>query len=111
MRRGAVEHSAASVAFCRPWAFPCPTAMPNPAPPGDTPVHQITPTLATDYARDGFVFPIDILSEAEAAVLRAELESAEDEVRADRRKLGLLRGYPARLLPSFDRLIRHPRMV
>ena len=74
-------------------------------------MNQITSTLATDYARDGFVFPIDILSEAEAAALRADLESAEDEVRADRQKLGLVRGYPARLLPSFDRLIRHPKMI
>ncbi len=74
-------------------------------------MHDMPPTLAADYARDGFVFPIDILSEAEAAALRADLESAEDAVRDDRRKLALLRGYPARLLPSFDRLIRHPRMI
>jgi ectoine hydroxylase-related dioxygenase (phytanoyl-CoA dioxygenase family) len=70
-----------------------------------------TPTIAADYARDGYVFPLDILSPAEAAELRADLESAEDEVRADKQKLRLLRGYPARLLPSFARLVRHPKMI
>ena len=74
-------------------------------------MNQIASTLATDYARDGFVFPLDIVSEDEAAALRADLESAEDAVRADRQKLGMVRGYPARLLPSFDRLIRHPKMI
>ncbi|MEX2616256.1 MAG: phytanoyl-CoA dioxygenase family protein [Alphaproteobacteria bacterium] len=70
-----------------------------------------TPTIAADYARDGFVFPFDILSAQEAAELRADLERAEDEVRADKQKLRLLRGYPARLLPSFARLVRHPKMI
>ena len=70
-----------------------------------------TPTITADYARDGYVFPLDILSPAEAAELRADLESAEDEVRADKQKLRLLRGYPARLLPSFARLVRHPKMI
>ena len=70
-----------------------------------------TPTLAADYARDGYVFPLDILSPEEAAELRADLEAAEEEVRADRQHLRLLRGYPARLLPSFARLVRHPKMI
>lgn len=70
-----------------------------------------TPTITADYARDGYVFPLDILSPAEAAELRADLEAAEDEVRADKQKLRLLRGYPARLLPSFARLVRHPKMI
>lgn len=70
-----------------------------------------TPTIAADYARDGYVFPLDILSAAEAAELRADLEQAEDEVRADKQHLRLLRGYPARLLPSFARLVRHPKMI
>ena len=74
-------------------------------------MNQITSSFAADYARDGFVFPVDILSADGAAALRADLEGGEDAVREDRQKLGLLRGYPARLLPSFDRLIRHPKMV
>ncbi|MDA0664562.1 MAG: phytanoyl-CoA dioxygenase family protein [Proteobacteria bacterium] len=70
-----------------------------------------TPTITADYARDGYVFPLDILSPAEAAELRADLEAAEDAVRADKQHLRLLRGYPARLLPSFARLVRHPKMI
>jgi ectoine hydroxylase-related dioxygenase (phytanoyl-CoA dioxygenase family) len=70
-----------------------------------------SPTLAADYARDGYVFPLDILSTAEATELRADLERAEDEVRADKQRLRLLRSYPARVLPSFDRLVRHPKMI
>ena len=66
---------------------------------------------AMDYVRDGFVFPLDILSEADAGELRADLERGEAELADDRQRLGLLRGFPARFLPSFDRLIRHPKMV
>lgn len=67
--------------------------------------------VAMDYARDGFVFPLDILSETEAVALRADLERGEAELADDRKRLGLLRGFPARFLPSFDRLVRHPKMV
>ncbi|MFN4090364.1 MAG: phytanoyl-CoA dioxygenase family protein [Alphaproteobacteria bacterium] len=74
-------------------------------------MNHIASRLAAAYGRDGFVFPLDILSAAEAAALRADLEAAEEEVRADPERLALLRGYPARVLPSFDRLVRHPRMV
>jgi len=67
--------------------------------------------VAMDYARDGFVFPLDIVTQAEAAELRADLEKGEAELADDRKRLGLLRGFPARFLPSFDRLVRHPKMV
>ncbi len=67
--------------------------------------------IALDYGRDGFVFPLDILTAAEAAELRADLERGEAELADDPKRLGLLRGFPARLLPSFDRLVRHPRMI
>ena len=67
--------------------------------------------IALDYARDGFVFPLDIVTEAEAGALRADLERGEAELADDPKRLGLLRGFPARFLPSFDRLVRHPKMV
>jgi ectoine hydroxylase-related dioxygenase (phytanoyl-CoA dioxygenase family) len=67
--------------------------------------------LAASYARDGFFFPCDVVSEAQAAQLLADLEAAEAEVASDRARLSMLRGYPARFLPSFDRLIRHPRLI
>ena len=66
--------------------------------------------IETRYERDGFVFPIDVLSADEAAELRADLESAEAELADDEEKFSLLRAYPDRLLPSFDKMIRHPVM-
>lgn len=74
-------------------------------------MNQMLSGISANYGRDGFVFPIDIVSQAEAAALRADLESAEAACADDPKRLGLLRGHPARLLPSFDRLIRHPRMI
>jgi ectoine hydroxylase-related dioxygenase (phytanoyl-CoA dioxygenase family) len=68
-------------------------------------------SIADTYARDGFVFPIDAVSEAEARAIRADLESAEAELAHDRERLGLLRSYSDRLLPSFDRLIRNPNLI
>ena len=68
-------------------------------------------TLAADYDRDGFVFPFDILSAEEAGAIRADLEAAEAELADDPPRLGLLRSYPDRMLPSFDRLIRHPKLI
>ena len=63
------------------------------------------------YTRDGFVFPIDAVSEAEARSIRADLERAEAELADDPTKLGMLRSYPDRVLPSFDRLVRNPNLV
>lgn len=66
---------------------------------------------AEAYHRDGFVTPVDITSETEALALRADLESAETELQDKPEKLGLLRSYPDRVLPTFDRLIRHPNLI
>ena len=63
------------------------------------------------YAEDGYVFPLDVLESHEAAELRADLEKAESELADDPERLALLRAYPDRLLPSFDRLIRHPKLL
>ena len=67
--------------------------------------------IAELYRRDGFVFPVDAVSEAEAGAIRADLEAAEAELADDRDSLSILRSYPDRLLPSFDRLIRTPRLI
>jgi len=63
------------------------------------------------YERNGFVFPIDVMSTAEASQLRADLEHAERELAGNSEKLMLLRSYPDRLLPSFDQLIRNPKLI
>ncbi len=73
--------------------------------------HGAGVTLAERYEKDGFVFPLDIMSRAEAESLRADLEAAEAELADDAERLALLRSYPDRLLPSFDRLIRHPNLI
>lgn len=61
--------------------------------------------IAEIYDRDGFVFPIDVVSAAEAEAVRADLEAAEKELKDDPKRLAVLRAYPDRVLPSFDKLI------
>ena len=53
----------------------------------------ITPTIAPAYAKDGYFFPYDVISEHEAAELLADLEAAEAEVANDRARLSMLRSY------------------
>lgn len=67
--------------------------------------------IARIYERDGFVFPIDVLERREAEAVRADLEAAEAELADDPKRLALLRAYPDRLLPSFDRLVRNPALI
>lgn len=67
--------------------------------------------MAAAYARDGYHFPHDVLSEAEAASLVIDIEAAEVECKDDRARLSLLRSYPAQLLPLYAGLIRHPRLI
>ncbi len=70
-----------------------------------------TSSIAAQYQRDGFVFPVDVLTEEEARTLRADLEAAEAEYAADPKKLAMVRGFPAALLPGYAALVRHPKMV
>ncbi len=72
---------------------------------------QLPDNLADAYEKDGFVFPIDVIDEVEAQRLRDDLETAEAEMSHDPEKLGLVRAYPDRLLPSFDRAVRHPTIL
>jgi chlorinating enzyme len=74
-------------------------------------MNSISSQVAADYARDGFVFPLDILSADEAQTLRNDLEAAEAKYADDPKKRAMARGFPARLMPSFDALIRHPNMI
>lgn len=73
--------------------------------------HTSASPIAEAYARDGFVFPIDVVGESEAQALRADLEAGEAALADDAEKLALLRSYPDRLLPSFDGLIRNPNLI
>jgi len=67
--------------------------------------------IAASYDRDGYVFPITVLDSVQASALRTDLEEAEADVAQDAEKLMLLRTYADRLLPSFDALIRHERLL
>jgi ectoine hydroxylase-related dioxygenase (phytanoyl-CoA dioxygenase family) len=69
------------------------------------------PSIAAAYENDGFYLPYDVLPESDAQAIRSDLESAEAELADDPERLGLLRSYPAHVLPSFDSLIRHPALV
>ncbi|MGH1359397.1 MAG: phytanoyl-CoA dioxygenase family protein [Burkholderiaceae bacterium] len=68
-------------------------------------------SLETAYDRDGFFLPYDVISENEARAIREDLEAAEQELADRPEELALLRSFPDRLLPSFDALIRHPRLL
>jgi ectoine hydroxylase-related dioxygenase (phytanoyl-CoA dioxygenase family) len=68
-------------------------------------------SMGETYDRDGFVFPIDVVSAGEAEAVRADLEAAEAELADDPQRLAVLRAYPDRVLPSFDRLIRNPNLI
>ena len=70
-----------------------------------------TSAIAQTYDKDGFVFPISVLGEEEAGEILSDLEQAEAELADDVERLGFLRAYPDRVLPSFDRLIRHPKLI
>lgn len=72
---------------------------------------QTQSDIARTYADAGFVFPIDVISADEANALRADLEAAEAELADDPERLGLLKAYPDRLLPSFDNLVRNDNLI
>ena len=67
--------------------------------------------ITRTYMQDGFVVPIDVLSQHEARILRTDLENAEAELANDVEKLALLKSYPDRLLPSFDALTRNETLI
>ncbi|MEM7744380.1 MAG: phytanoyl-CoA dioxygenase family protein [Pseudomonadota bacterium] len=67
--------------------------------------------IASRYDRDGFYFPINAMPEDATQVVRDDLEAAETELADDPERLGLLRSYPDRLLPSFDALARNPHLI
>ena len=67
--------------------------------------------ITIKYTQEGFVAPLDIITKEEAQVLRDDFENAELELADKAEKLALLKAYPERLLPSFDRLIRNENLI
>ena len=68
-------------------------------------------TIEDIYSRDGFVFPINAVTEIDAKKIRADLEMAEGQTVNDPAKLALIKSYPDRLIPSFDQLIRNENLI
>lgn len=66
---------------------------------------------AAAYKRDGYLFPIDIYSESEAADLRRQLEEIEDVVKDNPDQSRAVQKRPAWVLPFIDRIVRDPRIV
>jgi len=62
--------------------------------------------LVADYVRDGFVFPITIMSEAEARDYRNQLEALEAEDSPEYPVKRCLRRYPNLVLPFVDEILR-----
>ena len=72
---------------------------------------RTTEKIRDTYSQNGFVFPIDVLNCEEAKSVREDFEKAEKELEKYQKKLALLKSYPDRLLPSFDKLIRKPELI
>ena len=67
--------------------------------------------LVARYERDGFVFPIRVMSEEQAGMYRSELEDAEAKYgeRVDFKKA--VRRYPNLVLPFVDEIARSPAVT
>ena len=67
--------------------------------------------IAETFNRDGFVYPIDVMSVDEAARMRAELEGLEAAIAGDKEKRRCLRRYPNLVMPFIDALTRNPKVT
>lgn len=76
--------------------------LPQAAPPSD---------LAESYARDGYYFPLEVMSRDEAAAYRRELESLEQ--RADGSRLGnkTQLNYPHLIFRFAHEIVTHPHIL
>jgi len=70
---------------------------------------KLSPAAVDAYNRDGYYFPIDVLSPAEVAECRGRLEAYERGAGGPIK--GNLRQKPHLLFPWINQLIRHPRIL
>ena len=68
-------------------------------------------SLRAEYERDGFVFPLDAMSEAEALQLRSELEEIEQTHGEDPNFVYAINGGTNFVLPMVDALTRRPEIL
>ena len=72
---------------------------------------QAIDELKARFDRDGFVFPITVMSEAKAATYRAALEAAETQFPDLINTKTCLRRYPNLVLPFVDEISRLPAVT
>jgi hypothetical protein len=67
--------------------------------------------IAGHFARDGHVFPVDVLSRAQAAAYRQDLETLESQARGS--KLGNKNqlNYPHVIFRFAHEIVTHPRIL
>ena len=67
--------------------------------------------LKARYDRDGFVYPIDVMTAAQADACRAQLEAIEEAIRDDKGKRRALRRHSSLVLPFVDEIVRSPAVL
>lgn len=67
--------------------------------------------MKKQYEEDGFIFPLNVMTAENIKAVREDFELAETELVNDPIRLGLLRSYPAHLLPSFYKLIQNQNLI
>lgn len=74
-------------------------------------MHALPKSDVERFERDGFLFPLDVLTPDEARAARAELEEAEREAGNDKRLKDVIKSGGNMVLPFIDRLSRDPRIT
>ncbi|MCB1509565.1 MAG: phytanoyl-CoA dioxygenase family protein [Hyphomicrobiaceae bacterium] len=67
--------------------------------------------MKAQYDRDGFYYPIDVMSREQAASYRAELEGIEAAIKDDKDKRRALRRHSSLVLPFVDEIARLPSVL
>lgn len=67
--------------------------------------------LKARYERDGFIYPLDVMSAQDAAGYRAQLEAAEARYGDEKTFRQALRRYPNLVLPFVDEVTRLPAVT
>ncbi len=71
----------------------------------------LTPAQVGRYDRDGFLCPVDVFDDYDAALLRRQLEGLEARVAGNEDREGAIRNNSNWVVPWFDDLARTPAIV
>lgn len=67
--------------------------------------------MLEEYKRDGYYFPLQAMSTAEASDYRRQLEDSEEKYQSDLRFKKAVRRYPNLVLPFVDEICRRPEIT